>query len=884
MQESYHQQIEEKQRSIEALQQRLPGDAKNSLEQTKSVFIHAVDAFQQDITNLWEGFSGSELEAFKNSSINKVHSHLTLVTLDGFNYLKKLEKSKDPNNQTPSPEDEEQNFSAKIEQHAARLNQTLNSIQKELELLEDLKKATLAFHDVETKEAEWSERMQKNPTPETIAEGQNLIQALENVKISLPKSANSLLGNQTIVTLKADIEDNQKIISEKIALPILLEDPEQYTQLIEANLDRTLASIIDDPNVVTQEKQKILGALQPSLNELTNAKGNKEAAIKQKEIVNARIEELLQNAPCTYLNVPGREGMYTCHYDPPEKYSNYENLKQEAQSAMAIFLDYRDSNPMLDDVDFENVSFMNGVLSCQIDQKESDEYCEITATADQINVRTSNLEHDKKRVQANSFANAFEEWRKSPEPGTTITFGIPPQTVDVGSYMGNKHKTEVTLTNILNAMKQHEVNQHKQPPEVLKDLLYNKEGQPLVDIEDVYTYGSSKDSTKNLYRKASKEWKILNPRNTTIREFTEDGELLKKTIEDSQLYNREVRNTKIIEEYYTESELPPDSASAVKKKTQKINNGIIIESTDYDKEQNAVKQERGVDGCPGMVSIVYANGKPIFDKKGNLLPDTVRTLYIAEKEGKIIKILPYSVIKKENPTLTKQEYMQQLANVLTTDERVHFYIHTAFKYTDKNERKGEYRSNYEEILDQENNQLYEDDCDGYAEFIAEIKRSQGKQPYLVGVDADDGTNKGHAATIVIEKTEDGLFNAVSYDTTGVDRNGNRVGKPIDPIKTKGYPTIEEALASLNPKWKEYHLTIFKNNGKVTLLENIPETQNVDDVVEAKINLSYIEKFKRLGENYKTNQERFKDQPWRSTYWDYNVDPTELKFTTVKENL
>lgn len=201
---------------------------------------------------------------------------------------------------------------------------------------------------------------------------------------------------------------------------------------------------------------------------------------------------------------------------------------------------------------------------------------------------------------------------------------------------------------------------------------------------------------------------------------------------------------------------------------------------------------------PGKFRYEYTSATPgksmTIDNVGEVhkVPEVIRNMTF-NADGKEVKITTYEAMKEEKGgNLSKEEYIKYLAANLKTDQQKHAFIQLMMQYASDPPGKDVFQS-WDQTVARCDKKGMKGDCEDYAFLMKEIAEKQGVKGYVIGVE-------GHVEFITVKKSPDGKYHAASYGTFGVDVDGNRVGKEYDQSKA-GYYTLEQALASLEPKWR-----------------------------------------------------------------------------------
>ncbi|MFA6528767.1 MAG: tetratricopeptide repeat protein [Candidatus Gracilibacteria bacterium] len=285
-------------------------------------------------------------------------------------------------------------------------------------------------------------------------------------------------------------------------------------------------------------------------------------------------------------------------------------------------------------------------------------------------------------------------------------------------------------------------------------------------------------------------------------------------------------------EYFPSSDVP-------KKITKFSREGTPQEVNEYDKSGHVLKTSTfRADGT--LESERVGNQENIYDEHGEqiLYRMSSGTRVMVDSNGEDFATL--DVTQKKHPEMSDDQYLDYLAANLNTPEKlaIFFELFMRYEYDDpsrnpnpQSTNAGPYASSIsgkdywqvatETIHRIENGKML-GDCDDYAFLAKEILKRQSKRPYVLGIPM-------HAVCIWFEQKPDGNWDAYSLCTFGLDKNGNLHGKLEDPEKAKGYPTLEEALNSLMPKYDESGVGLANGaggyrikNGEVEILD-IPNT-------------------------------------------------------------
>ncbi len=172
--------------------------------------------------------------------------------------------------------------------------------------------------------------------------------------------------------------------------------------------------------------------------------------------------------------------------------------------------------------------------------------------------------------------------------------------------------------------------------------------------------------------------------------------------------------------------------------------------------------------------------------------------------GDVVGLYPEE--KNRNPDFKHDEYIQTLAQLLYTPERLALFIRYCTEYTKDIPHKDHWQTPEETLLRVKNGK-YLGDCEDIAILVKEILILQKKKPFVVIMEGDPG----HATCIYIEKNEHGKFDAYDFGTHELDRNGCQFGVMDDGViagvgygkgpkeAEKGFDTAKDALCAVMSK-------------------------------------------------------------------------------------
>ncbi len=198
---------------------------------------------------------------------------------------------------------------------------------------------------------------------------------------------------------------------------------------------------------------------------------------------------------------------------------------------------------------------------------------------------------------------------------------------------------------------------------------------------------------------------------------------------------------------------------------------------------------------------------------------------MTESDGRtVVGLFPEESKKKKN-SLPHDEYIETLARLLHTPERLALFLRYFVEYTydapnpdkdplEKGTEKsfGEHWQTPEETLSRTENGKMLGDCEDQAILLREILLKQKKKPFIVLIPADP---IWHATCVSIEKNENGKFDVFDFGTHGLDRNGSRWGVnqsgvtvgvgygSAPPEFLTGFDTPKEALSAVMKKYEHW---------------------------------------------------------------------------------
>lgn len=290
----------------------------------------------------------------------------------------------------------------------------------------------------------------------------------------------------------------------------------------------------------------------------------------------------------------------------------------------------------------------------------------------------------------------------------------------------------------------------------------------------------------------------------TIFEWDDKGELSKKTSVKHQFQDG-VETKREFASYNKEGNII--SATRI----YFIDGKEFAESTDeYDNDFKIIRRTSYISGIHSVAAIDYAAGNELQDGDEKTPPNYTRSIEVTDAQGNTFILKSYEEMKKDNPDFTPWDYYDFLQKTFPDDETTYALGELAFTYVydssnpedplEKGTEKehGDYWQTPEETLVRREKGTWLIDCDDKAFFFDAKNKAAGRISYVVYM-------PHHAENIVIDLDQNGFWHASSYGTFGVDRDGNRIGEPFDPEKAKGYPTLEEALKSINEKWERADL-------------------------------------------------------------------------------
>jgi hypothetical protein len=264
---------------------------------------------------------------------------------------------------------------------------------------------------------------------------------------------------------------------------------------------------------------------------------------------------------------------------------------------------------------------------------------------------------------------------------------------------------------------------------------------------------------------------------------------------------------------YKETEITyyPESKKA-KKQIEFYKNGKIWRYFNFASDGITINRRITYDVEDKKYSVGRKDSIEFYDKKGE------KSLHIVEnpddkKKRKIllftedgVEITTFSYMREKNPKMTKNEYLEYLAQHLKSPQDKHLFLELFMEYTSDNSfrkiidkkkvKEGEERDYHQlapQTVGREENGKMLGDCDDYAHLMREILKRQGITAFVLCIPE-------HAVCVWFEQRPNGLWDAYSMGTFGYDKNGNQWGMEQDREKAKGYKTLKEALNSLMEKY------------------------------------------------------------------------------------
>lgn len=217
----------------------------------------------------------------------------------------------------------------------------------------------------------------------------------------------------------------------------------------------------------------------------------------------------------------------------------------------------------------------------------------------------------------------------------------------------------------------------------------------------------------------------------------------------------------------------------------------------YDRDQNIIQKQIKINGLPNVMAVEWNDGKPLYDGKV-LRKEVTRWLVEMENGEPKSKITTFESMKKANPNFKTDQYIDYLAESLTTDELFDAWFQLIYQYTfdspdrnkplmkGKEESRGDYWQSPEETIERRENGRFLGDCEDSAFLAREILARQGKAAYVLHA-------VNHALAFTLEKDKQGKFYLRTYDNWGVTVNGVRLPESNGVV---GYNTPAQAMERL----------------------------------------------------------------------------------------
>lgn len=736
------------------------------------IFFDEVNRRQQELTALAVQLSHPSVDLFINNSLNKVASSLRAIAETGRAVLK--QKKADTPVEAKTKIDNSDAIS--IANLAANLKSGLAQIAED----------TTKFNKIKGAENDFDEAIATEKVLEAQAEDPVNVKKMTIDR--LLEARGKLLHPElrTIFTNQYYDELNEKVNTRLLEAYASLKElqlqhnPVAYYEMVEADLMRRLQGTLQDPDLINQlleNFRKEADSLGSSL--LTN---DQEQRVNAANSLDKLVETFLQKIPVDKVTVEAQGRIFECRFEPKISASEYGEKFQEAQATVETYLKCLDVKKLNLSEWNETFTFVNGTLKARLDyrgpnekDKERGLFYEFVVIPDHIEFKHSSQLGEEKMAKMKQFKAAFEAWEKTPVSELGFTYGDPPIYIDMAKYLGMEGKDKDADKEIDKEDIAFDFFFQENVTEFIELAKYKKDGA-FVFSEDRYYIFDNEEGKKYLKTQKTYQHYAVEPDTLTIETW----------------------------EYYKPSEV----MDKVVMKKRIIQDNDKIDIKDFNTEGKIIRKEVSLPGFPHIRTIYYSNGKSIENENGKYRPE-IKAILEWEENGEKKTLYSYAELKENSPDFTEDEYLDYMAQNLTTDALKNAWLKLMYSYTFDSPdekyplKKGsktshkDYPQSPQETVRRTEHGLALGDCEDAAFLCKEILRRQGRDAYVLLI-------PHHADTISLYKTADDSYYIKSYGIDGVSINSKSL---VDYDPNEKYPTVDGALKSYQNFRKKLGLPI-----------------------------------------------------------------------------